>query len=241
MSVIIETDNLTYEFTEDGELLFPGHDLAYDQAALEFGYSKTKAVDILDMWNEDATSTFIGLLFDDMSRDIARIITRAWLDFAVERFGIKELNGIKIDETIKQLDDAILAKDENAIDDIKNQVGNYAAGYQRQAWMHGGYAFGSLEHAHNARVRLAIASAITSYIVVSQYSIPTWSTLWRTHGGKSGVINYITDIPNMCARGISVAGVPNSYAAVVDEREVIKVRKEFVGAAVRDIVKAEEA
>jgi hypothetical protein len=238
VSIVVETTGFTYEIDENGDLLFPEYDIAHDLAAMEFGYPKTPAIDILDNWKHDATTTFMDLLFSDLTLDMAILITRAWLDMVVDAYGINDLSDIDIRQTIESIDRAILYNDDNLILEIENNIGYVAASYQQQAWRHGGSSLhGPSENFRRAQVRLNLVSAIYNYILVSKYSMHTWVSLWQ-RGGKSVAIGRMTEIPNSCVHEMAL-----NRLGVKDELicKKLQIRREFVGAAVRAIVKAEEA
>jgi hypothetical protein len=255
MSIVVESGEYELEITEEGEVLFKNYDIKYDQGEVEFGYPKSKALLYLDSWNRNAPSIFLDLIYDFLSREEAVLIGRAWLGMITDEIEIEDKFGTQsVSEVLWDIDGAVAGKAEDRIEEISNMIGHVSAAYQQQTWMdtprHIPYKVSK------AQKGLDVSFAIADYLMIVEIADKpqSWESMqnigWGRLGtGKAAAIRHLQNMAEVPIHEISLARIGNEHDQTLDEALFVKlsyetkakVRKDFVGLAVRILVENEDS
>lgn len=228
------------EITEDGDLLFGSYDIEYDLAMQEFGEPKTHAVKILDLWNSIPIKMFLRLIDPNyFSKHNAVLIAKTWAKKIAEYTGVKSFYGLGIDSLFVQIENATSVGSDQSLTSISSQIGQAAAGYQQQTWLHSspsGYSPVMISSALN----LALSMVIMDYIRICEVTTYPLSH-WQTAGGREVALMHLDNIPSHCTEAIARAELFSDEENFVPYQEVTlrmrEIEKRLIGAAVREMIK----
>ena len=142
MSLIIKHFNMVLEITQDGELLFPDHELEYDIAYTAMGGKESPEMLFLDDWEKDPTRVFFSFALDHSSREEMLVAGRALVEEVVSLAGVVNIHGTNFENIGREIYlAAILAlsgASGDKIEKLRDKMGYIGAALQQQKWLMSG-------------------------------------------------------------------------------------------------------